>query len=77
MKGSLTFSILPDQQIQCKADLYEMTEFDLIRLSTALTEQAFKLQMSLIAKKVEQAKSKQIIQSAADEFKRKVDNNGK
>ena len=74
MRGKLTFSVLPNQEIECKAELYEVSEFDLLRFATALTEQAFKLQMSLIAKKVEAAKAKQVIQSA-EEFKRKVDNN--
>ena len=74
MRGNLTFSVLPNQEIECKAELYEVSEFDLLRFATALTEQAFKLQMSLIAKKVEAAKAKQVIQSA-EEFKRKVDNN--
>ena len=76
MRGSFTFRVLPDQQIQCQADLYEMTEFDLIRVATALTEQAFKLQMASIQKTVEKMKSRQIIQEAAD-FKNKVDENGR
>ena len=73
MKGTLTFSVDPlTQNIQVEAHLTEMTEFDLLRISTALTEQAFKLQMSLIAKKVKEAESRQIIQEAVD-FKRKMD----
>ena len=62
MRGSLTFSIVPGtQDIQCKADLYEMTDTDLIRIATALQEQSFKLQMSFLQKKVEEAKAKQAI----------------
>ena len=74
MRGSLTFRITLNQEIECQADLHELTDFDLIRLATALTEQAFKFQMSLIAKKVNEAKQKKIIQDASIEsFKKKVD----
>jgi hypothetical protein len=76
MRGSLTFKILPDQSIQCDADLYELTEFDLFRVATALTEQAFKLELSAIAKVVEKSKQVKLIQDASAEvFKRKVDEN--
>lgn len=77
MRGSLTFKVNPSTQaIACVADLYEMTEFDLIRIATALNEQSFKLLLSVLKKRVEQAQTKQVIQEAAD-FKRKVDENGK
>lgn len=73
MKGSLTFEVDPlTQAIKCKADLTEMTQFDLLRIATALNEQSFKLLMSLIAKKVEEAQSQRTIREAAD-FKRKID----
>ena len=64
------------QIIQCKADLYEMTDFDLLRIATALNEQALKLQMTIIQKKVKEAESKRIIQAASD-FKKKIDGDGK
>lgn len=73
MRGSLTFLVAPDNQIQCKADLYEMTDFDLLRISTALQEQAFGLQLKLIKKSIAQTEAKKIISEAA-EFKRRVDN---
>ena len=76
MRGSLTFKVhLTTQAIQCQADLYEMTDFDLLRLSTALNEQAFKLQMTLIQKSVEKLKAQQVIKEAAS-FKAEVDKNG-
>lgn len=75
MKGSLTFKIDPvTQAIQVNADLYEMTEFDLIRIATALNEQSFKLMLSIIQKRVELAQSKKIIQDASD-FKKRIDGN--
>lgn len=74
MRGSLTFSVTSDQQIQCNADLYELTEFDLVRIATALTEQAFKLQLSAIQKIVEKSKTQKVIQDAtAQAFKRQID----
>ena len=74
MRGSLTFKILPNQAIQCDASLYEMSEFDLFRVATALTEQAFKLQMAAIQKTVEKSKNIQLIKDAeAEAFKKKVD----
>ena len=74
MRGSLTFNVLPNQAIQCNANLYEMSEFDLFRVATALTEQAFKLQMAAIQKTVEKSKNIQLIKDAeAEAFKRKVD----
>ena len=78
MRGSLTFKVTPDQAIQCHADLYEMTEFDLFRVATALTEQAFKLQMTAIQKTVEKSKQQKAIQDAAAQaFKKQVDENSK
>ena len=74
MRGSLTFRVLPTQEIQVQADLYEMTEFDLLRVATALNEQSFKLMISVLKKRVELSESKRIIQDAA-EFNRKVDEN--
>mgnify|MGYP001577115966 CR=1 FL=1 len=76
MRGSLIFQIVPGTQvIQCKADLYEMTDFDLLRISAALQEQAFKLQMTIIKKKVEEAEAKKIIQVASN-LKQKIDGVG-
>ena len=67
MRGSLTFSIQPGTQaIQCKADLYEMTDTDLIRIATALQEQSFKLQMTFLEKKVKELQSKQAIIAASN-----------
>ena len=78
MRGSLTFKVTPNQAIQCVADLYEMTEFDLFRVATALTEQAFKLQMTAIQKTVEKSKQQKAIQDAAAQaFKKQVDENSK
>ena len=78
MRGQLTFRITPDQQIRIEADIVEMTEFDVLRVATALTEQAFKLQMSLVKRAVDQAKAKQVIQDAsAEAFKKQVDENSK
>ena len=77
MRGSLTFKVDPTTQaILVKADMYEMTDFDLLRLATALQEQSFKLQCSLIAKTMKQLEDKKIITEATD-FKQKVDLNGK
>jgi len=72
MRGSLTFHITPDQQIQVKADLYELTDLDILRVSTALNEQAFQLQLTLIKKQVEKLEAKRIIHEA-ESFKSKVD----
>lgn len=78
MRGQLTFRITPDQQIRIEADIVEMTEFDLLRVATALTEKAFKLQLSLVKRAVDQAKAKQVIQEAsAEAFKKQVDENSK
>lgn len=78
MRGQLTFRVTPDQKIQIEADIVEATEFDLLRVATALTEQAFKLQMSLVKRAVDQAKAKQVIQDAsAEAFKQRVDENSK
>ena len=77
MRGSLTFTVLPNQAIQCNANLYEMSEFDLFRVATALTEQAFKLQMAAIQKTVEKsAQLQRVSDAAAEAFKKKVDGNG-
>ena len=62
------------QGIQCRADLYEMTDLDLIRIATALQEQAFKLQMTFLKKKSDEIKEKQAL-LAAEKFKNRVDGN--
>ena len=65
MRGQLTFRITPDQQIRIEADIVEMTEFDLLRVATALTEQAFKLQLSLVKRAVQQSEAKKVIEEAS------------
>lgn len=67
MRGSLTFS--PDIAtggIQCRADLYEMSEQDMLKLAAAMTEQAAVLQMTLLKKLAEKDQASRIIQVAAN-----------
>ena len=62
VRGSLIFQVnIATQAIQVKADLYEMTEFDLLRMATALNEQSFKLLMSVLKKKAEEIEQKRIV----------------
>lgn len=75
MKGALHFEVDPlTQNIQVKADLTEMTDFDLLRIATALSEQSFKILILLIQKKVKEAEVKQII-TEASELNRKMNGN--
>lgn len=67
MRGSLTFS--PDLNtggILCKADLYEMSEQDMLKLAAAMTEQAAVLQMTLLKKLADKDQANRIIQVAAN-----------
>jgi transcription initiation factor TFIIIB Brf1 subunit/transcription initiation factor TFIIB len=76
VRGSLSFQITPDQQIKVSADLYELTDLDILRISTALTEQVLNLQLTLIKKTVEKLETKKIVAEAqAESFKKKVDEN--
>lgn len=62
MRGSLTFKVTPDQQIRIDASLYELTDLDILKVSSALNEQALKLQLTLIKKQMERAEVSRIIQ---------------
>lgn len=62
MRGSLTFKVDPTTNgILIKADLYEMTDLDILKVASALQEQAFKLQLTLIKKGMEKEEVSRII----------------
>ena len=67
MRGTFTFS--PDLAtggINCKADLYEMTQQDLLKLCAAMTEQALVIQTTLLKKLAEKDQASRIIQVATN-----------
>lgn len=62
MRGSLTFRVTPEQEIRIDASLYELTDIDVLKIASALNEQALKLQFTLIKKQLERAEVSRIIQ---------------